>query len=76
MSDRPLAYDDRRHLEAHQFLVEEAHLLDSLRFEDWLDLVDEKFTDLGEWLGELYHRLRTLRWEELKESIFGVSDDY
>jgi hypothetical protein len=44
--------------------------------EDWLDVLDEKFTDLGEWMGEVYYRMRTLRWEEVKESIFGASDDY
>jgi len=41
LSGKPLPYDDRRHHEAHQFLVEEAHLLDSLRFEDWLALVTD-----------------------------------
>ena len=35
----PLSYLDERHQRSHQFLVEEAHLLDELRFEDWLDLV-------------------------------------
>jgi phthalate 3,4-dioxygenase beta subunit len=33
---RPLRFDDPRHLEAHQFLVEEAYLFDAQRYEDWL----------------------------------------
>lgn len=37
----PLAYSDERHLAAHQFLVEEAHLLDTGRFDDWLALVTD-----------------------------------
>lgn len=32
----PLRFDDARHLDAHQFLVEEAYLFDSQRYEDWL----------------------------------------
>lgn len=36
---RPLAYDDARHQAAHQFLVEEAYLLDSSRFDEWLGLL-------------------------------------
>lgn len=36
---RPLPYHDPRHGAAHQFLVEEAHLLDTGRFEAWLDLL-------------------------------------
>jgi phthalate 3,4-dioxygenase subunit beta len=35
----PLAYGDDRHLRAHQFLVEEAHLLDSACFGEWLTLL-------------------------------------
>ncbi len=35
----PLAYGDPRHQSAHQFLVEEAHLLDSGCFDAWLDLL-------------------------------------
>ena len=35
----PLPYLDERHQRSHQFLVEEAYLLDEFRFEDWLDLV-------------------------------------
>lgn len=41
MSDRPLPYTDPRHQAAHQFLVEEADLLDTLRFEEWLALVTD-----------------------------------
>ena len=37
----PLPYSDDRHLAAHQFLVEEAHLLDTARYQDWLALVSE-----------------------------------
>ena len=36
----PLPYGDPRHLAAHQFLVEEAHLLDTAQFEGWLELLD------------------------------------
>ena len=36
----PLPYDDPRHQAAAQFLVEEAHLLDSADFEAWLGLMD------------------------------------
>ncbi len=39
MADAPLPYTDARHLDAHQFLVEEAHLLDSGQFEAWLGLL-------------------------------------
>jgi 3-phenylpropionate/cinnamic acid dioxygenase small subunit len=35
----PLPYNDERHQRAHQFLVEEAHLLDTLQFEAWLALL-------------------------------------
>ena len=35
----PLPYSDERHLRASQFLVEEAHLLDSAQFEQWLALI-------------------------------------
>lgn len=35
----PLPYTDARHCDVHQFLVEEAHLLDTCRFEDWFDLL-------------------------------------
>lgn len=37
----PLPYSDERHVRAHQFLVEEAHLLDSQQFEAWLGLLAE-----------------------------------
>ncbi|WP_423923031.1 3-phenylpropionate/cinnamic acid dioxygenase subunit beta [Candidatus Poriferisodalis sp.] len=36
----PLPYSDSRHQSAAQFLVEEAHLLDSADFEGWLELMD------------------------------------
>jgi len=39
-SDRPLPYGDERHQAASQFLVEEAHLLDTSQFEEWLGLLD------------------------------------
>jgi len=35
----PLPYSDERHQRAHQFLVEEAHLLDTSDFEGWLNLL-------------------------------------
>jgi 3-phenylpropionate/cinnamic acid dioxygenase small subunit len=37
---RPLPYGDRRHQVAVQFLVEEAHLLDTGDFDGWLELLD------------------------------------
>jgi phthalate 3,4-dioxygenase subunit beta len=37
----PLPYSSDEHQRAHQFLVEEAHLLDARRFEDWLGLLTE-----------------------------------
>ncbi len=36
----PLPYSDERHQRASQFLVEEAHLLDTSQFEAWLGLLD------------------------------------
>ena len=33
---QPLPFNDIRHLEAHQFLVDEAYLLDAQRYEAWL----------------------------------------
>jgi phthalate 3,4-dioxygenase subunit beta len=33
---RPLAFGDRRHLEAHAWLIDEAYLLDDRRYEEWL----------------------------------------
>lgn len=35
---RALPFDDRRHLVAHHFLVEEAALLDAQLWDDWLEL--------------------------------------
>jgi 3-phenylpropionate/cinnamic acid dioxygenase small subunit len=37
--ERPLPYGDARHQEAHQFLVEEAALLDAADYQGWLDLL-------------------------------------
>ncbi len=41
MTGRPLPYGDSRHQEAHQFLVEEAALLDAADYEGWLGLLTE-----------------------------------
>ncbi len=41
LSARPLSYGDPAHLAAHQFLVEEAALLDAADYAGWLELVDE-----------------------------------
>ena len=41
MSGRPLPYTDPRHQEAHQFLVEEAALLDAADYAGWLGLLTE-----------------------------------
>ena len=38
---RPLPYSDPAHLAAHQFLVEEAALLDAADYQGWLDLITE-----------------------------------
>jgi phthalate 3,4-dioxygenase subunit beta len=38
---RPLPYGDSAHLAAHQFLVEEAALLDAADYEAWLGLLTE-----------------------------------
>lgn len=38
----PLPYSDPRHQSAAQFLVEEAHLLDSADYEAWLGLLDPR----------------------------------
>ena len=35
----PLSYGDERHQRAHQWLVEEAHLLDAALLGEWLDLL-------------------------------------
>ena len=39
--ERPLPYSDPAHLAAHQFLVEEAALLDAADYPGWLDLLCE-----------------------------------
>ncbi|GBG38214.1 hypothetical biphenyl dioxygenase beta subunit [Mycobacterium montefiorense] len=36
-----MPFDDARHLQAHQFLVDEAYLLDAQRYEEWLDTLTE-----------------------------------
>jgi phthalate 3,4-dioxygenase subunit beta len=36
---RTLPFGDERHLQAYQWLVDEAYLLDAQRYEDWLALV-------------------------------------
>ena len=36
---RTLPFGDERHLQAHQWLVDEAYLLDAQHYEDWLDLL-------------------------------------
>lgn len=38
---KPLAFNDIRHLEAHQFLVDEAYLLDAQQYEAWLDTLTD-----------------------------------
>lgn len=38
---RSLPFHDVRHLEAHQFLVDEAYLLDAQDYEAWLDTLTE-----------------------------------
>jgi 3-phenylpropionate/cinnamic acid dioxygenase small subunit len=37
----PLPFDDVRHLQAHQFLVDEAYLLDAQHYTEWLDTLTE-----------------------------------
>lgn len=37
----PLPFDDPRHLKAHQFLVDEAYLLDAQQYEEWLDTLTD-----------------------------------
>jgi phthalate 3,4-dioxygenase beta subunit len=39
--ERPLPYTDPRHAQAHQFLVEEAALLDAADYDGWLGLLAE-----------------------------------
>ena len=36
-----LPFDDARHLQAHQFLVDEAYLLDAQQYELWLDTLTD-----------------------------------
>ncbi|MCK8643136.1 3-phenylpropionate/cinnamic acid dioxygenase subunit beta [Mycobacterium colombiense] len=38
---RCLPFSDTRHLEAHQFLVDEAYLLDAQEYEAWLDTLTD-----------------------------------
>jgi phthalate 3,4-dioxygenase beta subunit len=38
---KPLPFNDIRHLEAHQFLVDEAYLLDAQQYEPWLDTLTD-----------------------------------
>jgi hypothetical protein len=37
----PLPFNDARHLQAHQFLVDEAYLLDAQQYEAWLDTLTD-----------------------------------
>ncbi len=36
-----MSFNDERHLQAHQFLVDEAYLLDAQRYGEWLDLLTD-----------------------------------
>ena len=38
---RALPFDDPRHLQAHQWMVEEAYILDAQNYEDWLDILTD-----------------------------------
>lgn len=38
---RALPFDDPRHLQAHQWMVEEAYILDAQNYSDWLDILTE-----------------------------------
>jgi phthalate 3,4-dioxygenase beta subunit len=38
---KPLPFNDERHLHAHQFLVDEAYLLDSQEYEKWLETLTD-----------------------------------
>jgi 3-phenylpropionate/cinnamic acid dioxygenase small subunit len=38
---KPLPFKDERHLQAHQFLVDEAYLLDAQQYHEWLDLLTD-----------------------------------
>jgi 3-phenylpropionate/cinnamic acid dioxygenase small subunit len=40
-STKALPFNDARHLQAHQFLVDEAYLLDAQRYEMWLDTLTD-----------------------------------
>jgi phthalate 3,4-dioxygenase beta subunit len=40
-SRKPLPFNDVRHLQAHQFLVDEAYLLDAQQYEPWLDTLTD-----------------------------------
>jgi len=41
MTGKPLLFNDVRHLQAHQFLVDEAYLLDGQHYEAWLDTLSD-----------------------------------
>jgi phthalate 3,4-dioxygenase beta subunit len=38
---RTLPFSDERHLQAHQWLVDEAYILDSQAYDEWLDLLTD-----------------------------------
>jgi 3-phenylpropionate/cinnamic acid dioxygenase small subunit len=38
---KPLPFNDIRHQQAHQFLVDEAYLLDAQQYEAWLDIMTD-----------------------------------
>jgi phthalate 3,4-dioxygenase beta subunit len=38
---KPLPFNDERHLQAHQFLVDEAYLLDAQQYDAWLDTLTD-----------------------------------
>ncbi|OBJ08331.1 3-phenylpropionate/cinnamic acid dioxygenase subunit beta [Mycobacterium sp. 1465703.0] len=38
---KPLPFNDTRHVAAHQFLVDEAYLLDAQQYEAWLDTLTD-----------------------------------
>jgi phthalate 3,4-dioxygenase beta subunit len=38
---KPLPFNDVRHLQAHQFLVDEAYLLDAQQYDAWLDTLTD-----------------------------------
>jgi phthalate 3,4-dioxygenase subunit beta len=42
----PLPYASEAHQAAHQFLVEEAHLFDTLRYDEWLNLLTDDISYL------------------------------